>query len=124
MKAVLRSYRQSPRKVGLVADLIRGKNVMQARAILRSLNKRAAAPIEKLLASAVSNAKVNNSVGEENLFVKRIEVGKGKTMKRFRPVAFGRAHPIHKHMSHVSIVLEEKAPKEKKQKTKTAKKIA
>ncbi len=76
--------------------------------MLKALNKRAAAPIEKLLASAVSNAKNNNAVNERNLFVKRIEVGKGPTLKRFRPVAFGRAHPVHKHMSHVVLVLGER----------------
>lgn len=106
MKAILSNYRQSPRKVRLVADLIRGKSVDEARLLLRTLTKRASYQIDKLLNSAVANA---NSVSAEHLIIKEIQVNKGPVLKRFRPVAFGRAHPIHKHTSHIMLFLGEKA---------------
>jgi len=108
MKAFLKNYRQSPRKVRLVADLIRGMDVVRARFTLKNLNKRSARPIDKLLSSAVANARVNNQKEEETLFVKSITVDEGVTLHRWMPRAFGRATPIRKRSSHITILLEEK----------------
>ena len=110
MKAYLKNYRQAPRKVRLVATLIKGKSVAIADLELKHLAKRAALPMEKLLASAVANAKMGGA-DVENLFVKEIRVDKGVVMKRQMPRAFGRAAPIHKHNSHVILVLGEKGAK-------------
>lgn len=122
MKAFLKNYRQSPRKVRLVADLIKGKDVAQAEVSLDFLAKRASTPIKKLLDSAVANA-VNMGNNKEDLFVKEIRVDKGVVMKRMMPRAMGRGARINKRTSHVILVLGEKAgkivktvkaPKEKK----------
>ncbi len=110
MKAYLKNYRQAPRKVRLVADLIKGKQVARAELELKHLAKRAALPMEKLLASAVANAKVAGA-DAENLIVKDVMVDKGIVLKRHMPRAFGRAASIHKHASHVTILLAEKAAK-------------
>jgi large subunit ribosomal protein L22 len=106
-KAQLSNYRQSPRKVRLVADMVRGKKVSDALDILEFAPKRAAGPVKKLLSSAISNAK-NLSLPTETLVVKKIEVGAGPTLYRRRPVSRGAAHPIRKRTSHVSITLESK----------------
>lgn len=104
MKALLTNYHQSPRKVRLVADLIRGKSIAQAKAALMFLPKKSSPAIEKLLDSAVSNAR---QVGQEaeNLFVKTIQVNKGLAMRRFMPKARGRASQFRKTMSIVSLEL-------------------
>ncbi len=106
MKAYLHNYRQAPRKVRLVAGLIKGKHVDVAMLELKHLAKRAALPIEKLLASAIANAKVGGA-DVANLMVKDVQVDKGIVMKRHMPRAFGRASAIHKHSSHVTLVLAE-----------------
>ena len=121
MKAYLHNYRQAPRKVRLVANLIKGKSVVQAQLELKHLAKRAALPMEKLLNSAVANAIVAGSAAE-NLMVKTVTVNKGLVMKRMMPRAFGRGAPIHKHMSHVQITLSESVAKVKKAKKITSKK--
>ena len=104
MKALLTNYHQSPRKVRLIADLVRGKSVSQAKAALAFMTQKSAPAIEKLLDSAVSNAR---QVGEsaENLFVKTIEVNKGIAMRRFKPMARGRSARYSKTMSIVSLEL-------------------
>ena len=122
MKAYLKNYRQAPRKVRLVANLIKGKSVINADLELKHLAKRAALPMEKLLASAVANAKVAG-VSAENLIVKNVSVNKGLVMKRMMPRAFGRGAPIHKHMSHVEIVLAESVAKVKKERKIKSKKV-
>lgn len=114
MKAFLKNYRQSPRKVRLVADLIKGNRVSEAFVHLKSLPKRASAPMEKLLASAVANAK-NSGINETDLFVENITVNKGIVLKRIMPRARGSASRINKRTSHVVITLSEK-PLEKKAK--------
>ena len=106
MKAFLKNYRQSPRKVRLVAGLIKGKSLAEASSELDFLAKRASAPLKKLLASAVANAK-QVGVDGENLFIKELRVDKGITMKRMMPVAMGRGHAINKRTSHLNILLEE-----------------
>ena len=106
MKAFLKNYRQSPRKVRLVANLVKGKNVSGAIAELDFLAKRAGAPIKKLLLSAVANAK-NQCIEADNLFIKELRVDKGIVMKRIMPAAMGTAHRINKRTSHVEVVLAE-----------------
>ncbi|MFZ1019574.1 MAG: 50S ribosomal protein L22 [Minisyncoccia bacterium] len=115
MKAFLKNYRQAPRKVRLVASLIKGKSVAQAIAELDFLAKRAGAPIKKLLLSAVANAK-QQGVEMENLFVKELRVDKGIVMKRMMPAAMGVGHRINKRTSHINILLTEKVISVKKTK--------
>lgn len=117
--ATLKSYRQSPRKVRVVADLVRGKEVGEALDILTFVPKRAGLPLKKLLASAVANAK-NRSLGEY-LVVKEITVDGGRILYRRLPMAHGRAFPLRKRTSHVSITVAEAAPKAKKVKKAKAK---
>lgn len=107
MKASLSNYRQSPRKVRLVADLVRGKGVREALAALSFLEKRAAEPVQKVVASAVANAK-SAGKAEESLFVAQIAVDKGTTIRRFMPRARGSASPINKRSSHISVTLGER----------------
>jgi len=112
MKAFLKNYRQSPRKVRLVADLIRGKKVGRALVLLSQGTKRADSPIKKLLESAISNAK-SKSAKKEDLIIKEIQVNEGLVFKRFQPRARGRASAIRKKTSHISIVLEKTIEKNK-----------
>ncbi len=107
MKAFLKNYRQSPRKVRLVTDLIKGKRVADAIVILDNLPKRASLPIKKLLDSAISNAK-SSGVNEENLFIENATVNKGIVLKRSMPRARGSASRINKRTSHLVISLIEK----------------
>lgn len=100
----------SPRKVRLVANLFGGMDVDEAEAQLTHLRKGAAAPLRKLLHSAVANAEHNAKLDRANLYVGRIIVDQGTTLKRFQPRAFGRATPIRKRTSHVTITLEERVP--------------
>jgi large subunit ribosomal protein L22 len=108
MKAFLKNYRQSPRKVRLVAGLVKGKNVAEAVAELDFLAKRAGLPIKKLLLSAVANAKAMG-IEAENLFIKELRVDKGITMKRMMPAAMGTGHRINKRTSHLNLLLAQKA---------------
>ncbi len=110
-KAKLRMLRVTPRKTRLVADLIRGKDVSQAEAILKYTDKRAAEPILKLLRSARANAVNNHDMFDDRLFVKEIQVGDGPTLKRAMPRARGRADLVRKRTCHVSITLEERSGK-------------
>lgn len=105
MKAILRSYRQAPRKVRLVANLIKGKTVPRALIELDVLPKRASGPMKKLLMSAVANAKENSGIALADLFVKEVRVDQGTILKRSMPKSHGTAHPIHKHTSHIMIEL-------------------
>ena len=105
VKAQLKYLRQSPRKVRLVADTVRGKSISEATAKLRFASKTAASPLQKLLASAVANAQHNFKLDKGNLFIKSIRVDQGSVLKRYRPRAFGRAAPIRKKTSHITIIL-------------------
>ena len=107
MKAFLKNYRQSPRKVRLVADFIKGKRVSDAFVYLDTLPKKASLPIMKLLASAVANAK-NSGISDKDLFVANVTVNKGIVMKRSMPRARGSASRINKRTSHVVLTLIEK----------------
>lgn len=105
MKAILKSYRQAPRKVRLVANLIKGKTVLRALAELDALPKRASGPMKKLLLSAVANAKQNDGLDQAELLVKGVRVDQGTILKRSMPKSHGSASPIHKHTSHIMIEL-------------------
>ncbi len=111
MKATLTNYRQSPRKVRLVASAISGKSVDNALIMLRFLVKRGASPMEKLLKSAVANALVTDHLESADLMIKSVEVNKGVVLKRMMPRAMGSAARINKRTSHISIVLAKKADK-------------
>lgn len=107
-KAIARSVRIAPRKVRLVVDLIRGKKVGEALAILKLTPKSASPVVEKVLLSAVANADNNHNMDVDNLVVSQIFVDPGATLKRFRPRAQGRASSIHKRTSHITVVVTEK----------------
>lgn len=113
MKAFLKNYRQSPRKVRLVAELIKSKRVAEALLILDNLPKRASSPINGLLNSAIANAKVAG-IDINNLFVENVTVNKGIVMKRSMPRARGSASRINKRTSHIMLSLVEKGVEEKK----------
>lgn len=101
--------RITPRKVGLLADAVRGKNVNEALNYLKfSPRKRTAQTLYRLLKSAAANADQKGTVDVDTLFVKQILVGQGPTLKRFRPRAKGSAYPINKKTSHISVTLAEK----------------
>ncbi len=107
MKAILRNYRQSPRKVRLVAKFVRGKNVAWARAYLRFLDQKSAEAILNLINSALANAGVdrNDISTQEKMLIKEIRVDEGMKLKRWMPRAFGRAAPYRKKRSHIFIQL-------------------
>jgi large subunit ribosomal protein L22 len=105
-----------PKKMRLIADLIRGKKVERAQAVLSLLNKKGARPVLKLLNSAVANAKHNHNIEVGKLFVKSIMVDGGPVLKRFMPKAHGRATPVRERTSHVQLILSELPEKIKKEK--------
>ena len=107
MRAFLKNYRQSPRKVRLVANLIKGKNTKLALSELDFLPKRAGFPIKKLLLSAIANA-TSNGISKDNLYIKELRVDKGIVMKRMMPAAMGTGHRINKRTSHITLLLAEK----------------
>lgn len=120
-KATLSDYRQSPRKVRGVVNMIRGKSILEAENLLSFIPKRSAGPVQKLLASAVANAK-NLSIPLENLIVKNISVDGGKILYRRLPMSRGRAFVIRKRTSHVDLVLGEKIQSKVKSKKPKVKK--
>lgn len=107
MKAILKNYRQSPRKVRLVADVVRGKKVTEALAMLRFVDKRASGPFAKVIESALANA-VQAGKSTDRLFIKKVAVDKGTILKRFMPRARGSASRINKRNSHICVELGEK----------------
>lgn len=113
VKATLRYLHIAPRKVGLVVNALKGLSANEAEAQLLFRTKRSSHPVLKLLRSAVANAKNNFKLNPETLVIREIRVDQGPMLKRFLPRAMGRATPLHKKMSHVSITLESKEkPKE------------
>jgi len=111
VKAQLNGLRMSPRKVRLLVGLIKGRSVAVAIDQLQNTTKRASAPLVKLIASAVANAKNNFKLDADHLFIKDMWVDEGVKLRRFRPKGFGRANPIEKKTSKVNIALEDRAPK-------------
>jgi large subunit ribosomal protein L22 len=105
VRARARYVRTAPRKARLVMDHIRNKDVEQARAILAYAPRAAATDVLKLLDSAVANAEHNHELGPDELRVRRAYVDEGPTIKRYRPRALGRATPINKRTSHMTIEL-------------------
>lgn len=110
VRALQRTTRQSPYKMRLVVDQIRGKGVNEALALLQFSKKHAAREIAKVLNSAVANAEhkgreANEPVDVDQLYIKHAVINEGPKLKRFMPAAMGRATPIHKRTSHVEIVV-------------------
>lgn len=105
MKAELKNYRQSPRKVRLIADVVRGKNVANALIELQFLGKRAALPFAKLISSAVANALNNFKTSSDDLVIKSVSVTKGPTLKRSKPRSRGMANRINKRTSTLKVEL-------------------
>jgi large subunit ribosomal protein L22 len=133
MKAVLRKTQISPKKANLVAGMVRGKSVKQALDLLRFTPKKGAKILYKVVHSAASNAKNNFNQSLEDLSVSSILVTKGPTYKRSVPISRGRAHPIRKRSSHITVEVSatlkpakksEESPKEAKETVKTPKKAS
>lgn len=125
MKAVLKNYRQAPRKVRLTANLIRGKQTDKALMLLSQGSRRANAPMKKLLQSAIANSK-SGGADKDSLIIKEIQVNEGIVFKRYKPRARGRASLIKKRTSHISIILGKQSKTQNsntKSQTKTTKKL-
>lgn len=134
VSAQLNNLRITPRKVRLVADLIKGRDVEDVKAQLRHIVKRSCPVIEKLLKSAIANAENNLGLDRDNLYVYDVQVGEGARLKRWLPRAFGRASQILKRTSNITLILEERVEgknrkskeqmeKIKKERTETKKKL-
>jgi large subunit ribosomal protein L22 len=108
-KATVNSVRIAQRKVRLVVDLVRGKSIGEAFAILRGTPRGASIVVEKVIKSAVANAEHNYQMSQDKLFVKEIYVGEGKTLKRMQPHSQGRGFAILKRTSHVYVTVAERA---------------
>lgn len=108
VKARVSHLRIAPRKTRFVIDLVRGKPVSEAIRILQFTRRAASEPVLKLIRSAVANASQAETIDVDTLYVKDIQVGPGSTLKRFQPRAMGRAFPIKKRTSHVTVVLQER----------------
>lgn len=106
-QAKLRKVRIAPRKARLVADMVRGKPVQSALDTLRLTNRKAAPMISKLISSAMANATDKSTVDVDRLVVSEIFVDEGQTMKRWLPRAQGRATPLRKRTSHITVKLKE-----------------
>lgn len=107
-RAQARHVRVAPRKVRMVMDLIRGKDLNEALTILRFTPRSSSKVVEKVLLSAAANAQNNYDMDEDSLYVSNCYVNEGPTLKRFRPRAMGRAGMIRKRTSHITIILKEK----------------
>jgi len=107
-KAVAKTVRIAPRKVRLVIDLIRGKQVGEAISILKHTQRGASPVVEKVLNSAIANAEHNYEMNVDDLYVSEAFVDEGVTLKRFRPRAMGRASQINKRTSHITVAVSEK----------------
>jgi large subunit ribosomal protein L22 len=108
VNATAKYVRVSPRKAGDVANLIRGKRVAEAQAILKLSTRAAAKLVGKVLDSAVANAENNNNLNAEDLYVVQAFANGGPTIKRFKPRAMGRASAIRKRTSHITVSVGEK----------------
>lgn len=121
-KATLSNFRQAPRKMRLVANLVRGKKVSDALTVLDFTVKKASNPIKNLISSALSNAK-NLGMNTEDLMVKSIKVDSGKIMYRRRPASRGSAHPIRKRTSLITVELTQLVESKKAQVIKKVPKV-
>ncbi|MFZ5648762.1 MAG: 50S ribosomal protein L22 [Bacillota bacterium] len=110
-RAIARYIRISPRKAREVVDLIRGKNVREALAILKFTPRKASAPVAKVVQSAAANAEHNYEMDKENLYIAECYVDQGPIIKRFQARAMGRADVLRKRTSHITVVVKEKPVK-------------
>lgn len=104
-KAMAKGVAMAPRKISLVASLVRGRSVADALVILSHTPKRAARPVEKVISSAKANAVNTHGFDEKTLVIKSLEVTAGPRLKRFRPAAMGRALPYQKKSTHILVVV-------------------
>ena len=108
--AKLRNYPTSPRKMRLLADLIRGMHVEKALAVLEHNHKHPAVPMRKLVLSAINNWKQKNEEGDEGaLFIKTVFVDGARTLKRMRPAPQGRGYRVRKRSNHVTVIVDAKS---------------
>jgi large subunit ribosomal protein L22 len=122
--AKVTNHRQSPRKVRLVADLVRGRDLNEALVVLNVLPKRASEIVSKVVRSAAANAEHNENLKSTDLYIKEIRVDEGFTLKRSRPRARGRAFPIRKRTSHIQVTLGSRAGIQKAIKSEKAEVVA
>ena len=119
VKAVAREVQMSPRKIGVVASLVRNRSVDDAITILEHTPRRAAEPVKKVIESAKANATYNHNYKEQGLILSSITVTPGSRLKRFRPGAKGQAKPYQRKSSHITVVIDgEKRPAPKTAKSK------
>lgn len=106
VKAIAKGVRMSPRKVGVVASLVRGRSVADALVILEHAPRRAALPVKKVIESAKANADHNHNLKPDTLQLVSIQVSPGPRFKRYRPAAHGRALPFQRRTSHIHVVVD------------------
>ncbi|GAC1386700.1 MAG: 50S ribosomal protein L22 [Candidatus Saccharimonadales bacterium] len=109
VKAIAKGVRMSPRKVGVVADLVRGRSVADALTILEHTPRRSALPVRKVIESARANAEHNHNLKPDTLKIITIHVTHGPSLKRFRPAAHGRALPFERRSSHITVIVDGEA---------------
>ena len=107
VRALSKNLRVTPRRARLVADLVRGRGVNEALALLSIENKKAAPLIAKIIKSAIANAEVNEGMNRDELIITKITVNEGQTLKRFLPRAKGSASPMRHRLSHIEVVVSE-----------------
>ncbi len=114
VKAAAKGVRMSPRKIGVVAALVRGRSVADALTILEHTPRRAAEPVRKVIESARANADHNHNYKADTLQIVSIQVSPGPRFKRYRPAAHGRALPFQRRTSHIFVTVdgEKRAPKQ------------
>lgn len=124
VKAIAKGVRMSPRKVGVVAALVRGRTVADALVILEHTPRRSAEPVRKTIASAKANAEHNHNMKPDTLKIVEISVSPGTRLKRFRPAARGRALPFQRKTSHIRVVVDGEQRVAKKVNQKAAKPVS
>lgn len=121
VKAIAKGVRMSPRKVGVVASLVRGRTVADAVTILQHTPRRSAVPVKKVIESARANADHNHNLKPDTLTITSITVTPGVRYKRYRPAAHGRALPFQRRTSHITVIVDGEARQVKKPAAKAAK---
>ena len=106
VQALSKGIQMSPRKIGVVASLVRGRTVADALVILDHTPRRAAIPVIKAIKSAQANAEHNHNYQPKTLRIVSLEVGSGPSLKRFKPISHGRAHPFLKRTTHLKVVVD------------------
>ncbi len=124
VRAISKGIQISPRKIGVVASLVRGRTVADALTILEHTPRRAAIPVTKAIKSAQANAEHNHEYNPKTLRIVELHVGCGPRLKRFRPISHGRAHPYLKRTTHLSVVVDGEKRVNKKAAATTAKPAA